>query len=70
MKAVKFIVAASILASVSFVSGQDSTPDTNLKLNVAGVCPTWPICRDVNILEQDNVVFLPNTAVTVASKTV
>ena len=59
MKSIKFVVAASVLASISFVSDSDqaSKVEQSLKQDIAGVCPTWPICRDVNYIE-DNTTMI------------
>ncbi len=50
MKLIKFIAAAALVISTSLVSGGNaSTVDQSQA--VAGVCPNWPHCRDVDFSE-------------------
>lgn len=51
MKLIKFIAAAALVASTSLVSGGNATSAGQTQA-VAGVCPDWPYCRDVEIAEQ------------------
>jgi hypothetical protein len=50
MKLIKFIAAAALVASTSLISGgNDALSHTQA---VAGVCPNWPYCRDVDFSDQ------------------
>ncbi|MDR7120492.1 hypothetical protein [Rheinheimera soli] len=69
MNTIKLIVAAGILASVSFAAEQSPATEQNLNLEIAGFCPTWPVCRDVNVTEQNDTVQLSGARVVVISKT-
>ncbi|GAA0658024.1 hypothetical protein GCM10009426_04650 [Rheinheimera tangshanensis] len=51
MKLIKYIAAIAVVASTSLVSGGNATA-TNHTQAVAGVCPNWPYCRDVEIADQ------------------
>jgi hypothetical protein len=51
MKLIKFIAAAALVVSTSLVSGTSATP-AGLTQDVAGVCPNWPFCREIEIAEQ------------------
>lgn len=51
MKLIKFIAAAALVVSTSLVSGVNSAP-AGVTQDVAGVCPNWPHCRDVEIADQ------------------
>jgi hypothetical protein len=70
MKSIKIVVAASVLASVSFASDQNMNVDQSLQQNVAGVCPTWPICRDVNYLEDNTTLVLQGAEIKKLNKIV
>lgn len=70
MKSIKCLVAATVFASALFVSEQAPVQEIELKQDIAGVCPTWPICRDVNYSEQDSDVILPKATSRVINKTV
>ena len=51
MKLIKFIAAAALVASTSLFSGGNATAVGHTQ-TVAGVCPNWPYCRDVDFTEQ------------------
>ncbi len=51
MKLIKFIAAATLVASTSLVSGGNAAP-VGVTQDVAIICPVWPHCRDVEIAEQ------------------
>jgi hypothetical protein len=51
MKLIKCIAVAALVVSTSLVSATSATP-TGFTQDVAGVCPNWPFCRDVEITEQ------------------
>jgi hypothetical protein len=50
MKLIKFIVAATVVASTSLVSGGNAAP-VGVTQDVAIICPVWPHCRDVDFSE-------------------
>ena len=50
MKLIKFIAAAALVASTSFISGGQSTSFGSTQ-TIAAPCHNWPFCRDVEIVE-------------------
>ncbi len=51
MKLIKFIAAASLVASTFLVSGGNAAPDTVVAPQIAA-CTDWPFCRDVEIKDE------------------
>lgn len=52
MKLIKIAAATAFASSVAIVSA-NAEPDTQTqKFDVAGGCPTWPYCRDVDFADQ------------------
>jgi hypothetical protein len=68
MNTIKLIVAAGILASLSFAADQAPATEQNLNLEFANLCPTWPACR-MRTAEQTETVVLPDARRVVISKT-
>jgi hypothetical protein len=69
MNTIKLIVAAGILASVSFAAEQAPATEANLNLEFANTCNQWPICRGITFTEQNDTVQLSGARVAVISKT-
>ncbi|KKL03368.1 hypothetical protein EIK76_06345 [Rheinheimera mesophila] len=51
MKLIKFIAAVALVASTSLISDGNATAADQAQA-IAGVCPNWPYCRDVDFSEQ------------------
>ncbi|MBU1618163.1 MAG: hypothetical protein KJ556_13285 [Gammaproteobacteria bacterium] len=69
MNTIKLIVAASILASVSFAAEQAPATEPNQNLEFANTCNQWPICRGITFAEQNDAVQLSGAKLVVISKT-
>lgn len=70
MKSVKFFLLAATLAFVSVSSHQTPVVDKVESQNIAGVCPTWPICRGIGFVEQDETVGLSRMTIADITKAV
>ncbi|MCA1930596.1 hypothetical protein [Rheinheimera sp.] len=63
MKSIKFVAIAAVLVATSFASGKAPAVDSGVKQEIAGVCPAWPICRDVDFVEQNSTPDASNVVI-------
>lgn len=52
MKLIKIVAVTAFIGSVGIVSENVGSDLQVQKFDVAGGCPTWPYCRDVDFADQ------------------
>jgi hypothetical protein len=67
MKSIKFVAIAAVLIVTSFASGKAPAVDSGVTQDIAGVCPAWPICRDVDFVERNSTSEAANVVINKAA---
>lgn len=52
MKLIKLVAVSALISSAVFASKVTESNAQVQKVDVAGGCPTWPYCRDVDFADQ------------------